>query len=226
MATAKRNATAVVVLKVRLKEPLRARVESAARQRGVSMNAEFAHRLAWSFEKEDQLREVFGSKEVLSLLRCTAVAMNRAGQLAVTSAPWSSAKQAAPWWEDPYAFDQATKAALGVMGSFRPPGSLPDLFYSAGGELRAVEFRFYDTAGSEAQSSATPNFRVYGKEIVPDPTLLMMIKDYVTRKTKQAGRSSESTEQTGSGGKHEGQHHAPRPAKLAAKVRSWRAGSA
>ncbi len=55
---AMRPKSATVQLKVRLKEPLRARIEVAAKGNGVSMNAEIGDRLRGSFDREDLLATV------------------------------------------------------------------------------------------------------------------------------------------------------------------------
>ena len=46
---AARKQTAIVGLKVRLREPLRKKLEMAAKKRGVSLNAELVNRLEQSF---------------------------------------------------------------------------------------------------------------------------------------------------------------------------------
>ena len=51
MGRARKN-TANVDIKIRMKEPLRADIERAAKRRGVSMNAEMNDRLASSFDRE------------------------------------------------------------------------------------------------------------------------------------------------------------------------------
>jgi hypothetical protein len=48
-----RKQTAIVGLKVRLREPLRKKLEVAAKQRGVSLNAELVSRLEQSFQAGD-----------------------------------------------------------------------------------------------------------------------------------------------------------------------------
>jgi hypothetical protein len=52
-----RDETANAQLKVRMKEPLRAALEKAAQERGVSLNAEIVHRLERSFDLEQRLKE-------------------------------------------------------------------------------------------------------------------------------------------------------------------------
>ena len=47
-----RKKSATIQLKVRMKEPLRAKIEAAAKSRGVSLNTEAVHRLQESFQTE------------------------------------------------------------------------------------------------------------------------------------------------------------------------------
>ena len=47
-----RKKSETIQLKVRMKEPLRAKIEAAAKSRGVSLNTEAVHRLQESFQKE------------------------------------------------------------------------------------------------------------------------------------------------------------------------------
>lgn len=54
-----------VSLKVRMEEPLRASLERAAEERGVSLNAEAVRRLEWSFAQEERLADVFGREGLL-----------------------------------------------------------------------------------------------------------------------------------------------------------------
>jgi non-homologous end joining protein Ku len=48
----KRSKTAIVGLRVRLREPLRKKLETAAKQKGVSLNAELVDRLEASFSAQ------------------------------------------------------------------------------------------------------------------------------------------------------------------------------
>jgi Arc-like DNA binding domain len=62
MATRPKAAT--VDIGLRVKEPMRARIERESKQRGVSMNAEITDRLETSFFKEDMLDRFFGGPEM------------------------------------------------------------------------------------------------------------------------------------------------------------------
>ena len=57
---AKRSRSDTIQLKARMKEPLRAKLEAAAEEKGISLNAEMVHRLERSFSDEDSLANEFG----------------------------------------------------------------------------------------------------------------------------------------------------------------------
>jgi hypothetical protein len=71
-----REKTATVQLGVRMKEPLRAALEDAARARGVSINSETVHRLEASFAQDQRLADVFGDEETFRLMRTVAGILN------------------------------------------------------------------------------------------------------------------------------------------------------
>jgi hypothetical protein len=60
----KRSKAATVDIGLRVKEPVRARVERAAKDNGVSMNAEISSRLDSSFAREDVFDRMFGGPEM------------------------------------------------------------------------------------------------------------------------------------------------------------------
>ncbi len=81
-----RKESATVQLKVRLKEPLRARIEKAARKRKRPMNTEIVDRLEMCFSEEEKLQlthqlvmdgvyEQFGGIGIYSLMKLLARAM-------------------------------------------------------------------------------------------------------------------------------------------------------
>ena len=63
----KRTKTATVDIGLRVKEPLRARIERAAKDSGVSMNAEINGRLETTFTKEHLFDDLFGGPEMRRL---------------------------------------------------------------------------------------------------------------------------------------------------------------
>ncbi len=71
-----RKKSATIDLKVRMKEPLRAQIEKAAKQAGISMNAEIVSRLQRSFGEEENLRwafsQMFRDEALFQILRSVA----------------------------------------------------------------------------------------------------------------------------------------------------------
>ena len=134
---ARRAQSETVQIGLRVKEPLRARLEEAARARGVSVNAEVVRRVEASFEQDRWIESVFGSEDVFRLMQAVAAAMNRAGGRAAVLATianlWRRTGQripAATWIDFPYAYSQAVQAATRVLEALRPPGELvePDIY--------------------------------------------------------------------------------------------------
>jgi hypothetical protein len=120
---APRHQAMTVQFKVRMKEPLRADLEEAARLRGVSMNAEIVARLEQSFEQKQRLEDVFGGMVVYRLMRVIAAIMDSAGSMALLYKPAADSGDAreARWTADPYAYDQALQAGVHALEALRPP---------------------------------------------------------------------------------------------------------
>jgi hypothetical protein len=122
----KRDDAATVDLKVRMKEPLRAAIESAAQQHGISMNAEAVARLDQSFDRGDLLPEVMAlayGREVAGILMLMGRAMASTGPHAgFLGSPTIEGSQR--WFSDPYAYDQAARAAHRVLEALRPEGEI------------------------------------------------------------------------------------------------------
>ena len=106
-------------LPLRIPEAQRARLEKAAKTRGVSMNAEITFRLAGSFEAEEKL----GGPRVAALIEIIAAAINSAGETAAFFADSSKSHNRGKWLVQPYPFDQAVKAANIILEYHRPKGS-------------------------------------------------------------------------------------------------------
>jgi hypothetical protein len=116
---ARRQGSETVQISVRAKEPLRAALESAAAERGVSMNTEIIERLMRTFEDEVKLEAEFDRRQLYAILRIAAVAMDHSGNSAVIVSGTRS-----NWVDNPFAYDQAVKAALHVLNAFRPLGEI------------------------------------------------------------------------------------------------------
>jgi hypothetical protein len=97
---AKRSRKAVVEVGLRVREPLRAKVEKAAKARGVSMNAEMVARLERSFATE----EVWGGPEMLRVAELMAGAFYHTGLSA------SVGREPADWLGDPAVYSDCMRA--------------------------------------------------------------------------------------------------------------------
>jgi plasmid stability protein len=107
--------------KIRLPETLKADLDAAAREHGKSMNAEMVDRLTASFSGESNVRARFGADPIYALLRGVSVVMQRSGGMAAFLAT-KNAAATARWWENPYAYKQATAAALRLIEALAPEG--------------------------------------------------------------------------------------------------------
>ena len=76
-----RKKSDTVQLKVRMKEPLRARLEKAAKSKGLSLNAEAVARLEQSFHDEKALQREFGGEKALLFGKWFAVTLASAQQM-------------------------------------------------------------------------------------------------------------------------------------------------
>ncbi len=112
---AKRGKSPRAQVPLRIPEALRARIERAAKETGTSMNAEIRERLERSFDIEDRL----GGPQLLELIEAVASAMKSTGQHAGFLETGKPANRG-EWLSLPYAFDQATKAAITILEHHRP----------------------------------------------------------------------------------------------------------
>jgi hypothetical protein len=72
-----RKPSATIQLKVRMKEPLRAKIERAAKRRGISLNSEIVDRLSLSFQKEEAKYDEFGGESYYRLSQLLALAVQQ-----------------------------------------------------------------------------------------------------------------------------------------------------
>src|SRR5262249_22520015 len=77
----KRPKAATVDIGLRVKEPVRARIERAAKDSGVSMNAEINSRLDSSFTKEDIVDRMFGGPELRRMAMLWAAVFSHGARL-------------------------------------------------------------------------------------------------------------------------------------------------
>ena len=117
-----RDPTAIVQLKIRMREPLRARLEEEAKFHGRSINSEVVDRLARSFERQDLFSEMLGfshDSHLAGVLMMLGSVMEQVGYLH-TKPQQSRSRLGSRWAEDPEAFDQAALAAITLLNAARP----------------------------------------------------------------------------------------------------------
>ena len=113
--------TKVVMKQVglRFSETLRRRVTKAARERGVTMNAEIVMRVEESFASNER----WGGAGVAPILEVVGAAMKSTGEMAGFLETHKPMKDG-DWLANAFAFDQALKAAVAVLEAHRPPGDI------------------------------------------------------------------------------------------------------
>jgi hypothetical protein len=119
---AKRKQSEIVNIKLRLREPLRAKVEKAAKSRGVSMNAEMVARLEDTFANQsvvDQaLDAVLGGPDFRPILFALVTQFN----FAVSNYAKHNGLGGAPadWLDNPHCYLRGIAAVVQTLIDFRP----------------------------------------------------------------------------------------------------------
>lgn len=136
---AKRDQTALVQLKVRMREPLRARMEQDAKRRGVSINAEIVDRLERSLDRADLLPEVMSlnyGEELAGVLMFLGTVMIWADAFhRVDNSQPRGPSHKWMWAPDADAYDQSVRGAVAVLEAMRPDE--PVIAHSNAGEEMA-----------------------------------------------------------------------------------------
>jgi hypothetical protein len=122
---APRQKAELMQVSFRTREPLRDALESAAKARGVSMNTEMNERLMRSFEDEVKLETEFARVQLYAILRVVANTMDLAGGSTAMMSNMLT-RAAKNWVDNPFAYDQAVKAANYILDQFRPPGDIAE----------------------------------------------------------------------------------------------------
>ena len=132
-----RPKSATINLKVRMKEPLRAKIEAAARMRGVSLNNEVVQRLTLSFEREgaekdrreairdtvlDGIYESFGGLQNFGVMKILAGILQNVEY-----------RMGESWLEDPDAFRETLIGINAMLEEIAPPAPTDE-----GSPLRSV----------------------------------------------------------------------------------------
>lgn len=112
-------------LSTRITGALRDQLKRSAAKSGRSLSSEIEHRLRASFDYEARIEGIFGNRIIYGMLRAAGSAMATTAEQAarVVKGARREAKDDSHWLDDPYVFDQATKAARVILELFRPAGS-------------------------------------------------------------------------------------------------------
>jgi hypothetical protein len=129
MSRSRRERTALVQLKTRMRESLRSRLEVAAKAHGTSINAEIVDCIERTFARLDLLSDVLTlayGRKMAGILMMLGSAMPRAGIYGLWSHtdPLRDNNDLNSWTDDPTAFDQAILAAVTVLDALRPTGDV------------------------------------------------------------------------------------------------------
>jgi hypothetical protein len=110
----------------RTTDEIRDKLAEAAEARGVSVNQEINDRIAASFDRPER---VYANPHASGLMKLVRAAMQGAGQNAAFLKKGHfdleplNVDDGLFWFRDPYAFDQAKRAAEAILEACRPPGS-------------------------------------------------------------------------------------------------------
>ena len=123
-----REQSAIVQLKIRLRESLRARLEEEARFHGRSINSQVVACLERNYERQDLMIEMLGlthGAHLAGMLMILGSVMEQVGYLHANSkGSLSASGTGRRWAEDPAAFDQAALAAVAFLMAARPTSSM------------------------------------------------------------------------------------------------------
>ena len=126
---AKERKTGRAQVGLRVSGDMQRRLERAAKKNGRSINSEIIERLERSFEFEDRL----GGPKVAELVETIGTVMRSTGEHTAFFVDSSKTHDQGEWLAVPYAFDQASKAAITILEHHRPkapivePKISPDL---------------------------------------------------------------------------------------------------
>ena len=102
------------VLSTRISADLRAWLEKAKAESGLTLSREIEFRLRRTFTVDETIKESFGSRRNRALMKMLSMAME------TTSRPDSSSER--DWMDDPWLFDQVVRTLNNILRAIRPPG--------------------------------------------------------------------------------------------------------
>lgn len=120
---------------------LKAKLEQAAKDAGLTFNKEVNRRLSDSFRDKASGEPALQNAALFSVLKIAAVAMETAGSTAnVTHSALAGEAVSTDWMENPRAFRQAVQAAVRILNMLQPdePKPLPKQGAAADLDMDAV----------------------------------------------------------------------------------------
>ena len=152
-------------LSLRVRTETRSALEEAAAQNGRSLSEEAELRLDYTVRAEqgaDQLLDFAYGRPLSGLVLLLARVLRESGAAAGFSTSYSLVG-ANTWLDNPYAFDQAMRAAVAVLEALRPPGEKTPPKVQGGPPLLS---KVYEQLGAGFASGALS--AVVGEELSQD----------------------------------------------------------
>ena len=116
----KRPRSATVDLKVRMKEPLRARLEKAAKADGISLNAEAVRMIEEGFRSKEDETSIAARAAVGIYTSFGGIAGFQVMRLLASSISAIEMNTNTKWTDDSDTFDRAKQACTTILELFRP----------------------------------------------------------------------------------------------------------
>jgi hypothetical protein len=107
---------------LRVPKDVHSQLEQKAKTRGVSTNAELVRRLEVSLAN-DRRAELLGTGLPAAIGNVVAVTMNEAGKFAGLHSTMT-VEGSLQWYDDPFAYDHAARAATAIIDWLRPHGTI------------------------------------------------------------------------------------------------------
>lgn len=112
-----------VQMKIRMSRALRELLEKTANEHGVSANAEVVTRLRKSIEDDRAVANVLETRVGIGIAKLLAIVVSEIGKIAGFQSNYSI-RGSLDWFNNPYAFEMATRAVMVTLDAMRPEGEI------------------------------------------------------------------------------------------------------
>lgn len=120
-------ATDKIQINLRVPDDLREKIQSAASERGVSVNKEITDRLLKSFNEDVSVSASSINNELYAILRVVTAAMDLAGPMSAINST-RNPDAGRQWINNSIAYHHAIEAAVTVLEGFKPLTPTPPMF--------------------------------------------------------------------------------------------------